>query len=380
MDGQQLASHTVASLAGIVSGSVAGDGGVVIQRARTISQACAGDITFLDGSRHERSLRMSNASAALVPEEFRGDGIKLELVRVRDPLDAFVRIFQLLHHRERPRTTGIHATASISPTAQIGQNVGIGPFVVIGEQVVIGDGCQIHASVVIEDRCRLGNAVVLHPHAVLYADTILGNRVIVHAGAVLGKDGFGFRVHKGRHVRVPQLGHLEIEDDVEVGANTTIDRSTFDVTRVGQGTKIDNQVQVGHNCQIGAHNVFVSQVGIAGSCKTGDYVTVAGQAGICNQVTIGDRATVAASSGVMNHVPAGTTVMGLPGEPEHEARRIYATIRRLPEMRHELRDAQKALADLLARINQLAGSSDTTVDLAVSSPPADGESSLKKSA
>src|SRR5205807_3439123 len=164
------------------------------------------------------------------------------------------------------------------------------PFAAVGEGTVVGARCRLHSGAVVGRHCRLGDDVVLYPNAVLYDGTVLGSRVIIHANAVIGADGFGYRLQNGRHVKVPQLGHVELGDDVEIGACTTIDRGTFQATRIGAGTKIDNLVQIGHNCKIGRHNLLVSQMGIAGSSTTGDYVVMAGQVGIADHIHIGDRA------------------------------------------------------------------------------------------
>src|SRR5205807_1025225 len=186
------------------------------------------------------------------------------------------------------------------------------------EGSILGARCQVHPGAVLGRHCRLGDDVVVYPNAVLYDGTVLGSRVIIHANAVLGADGFGYRQQSGKHVKVPQLGHVEIADDVEIGACSTIDRGTFDATRVGEGTKIDNLVQIGHNCQIGRHNLLVSQVGIAGSSSTGDYVVAAGQAGIVDHVHIGQGAVIGGQSGVSKNVPAGQRVLGAPARPERE--------------------------------------------------------------
>jgi UDP-3-O-[3-hydroxymyristoyl] glucosamine N-acyltransferase len=214
----------------------------------------------------------------------------------------------------------------------------------VAEDCVIGARCRIYSGVAIGARCRLGDDVTLYPNAVLYAGTILGNRVTVHANAVLGADGFGYRTQNGRHVKVPQLGHVEIGDDCEVGACTTIDRGTFAATRVGEGTKIDNLVQIGHNCQIGRHNLFVSQMGIAGSSSTGDYVVVAGQAGIVDHVHIGERAMIGAQAGVTKEVPPGLRVLGSPATPEREQKRALMTMERLPEMRKDIQRIKQQLS------------------------------------
>src|SRR5207248_330249 len=195
----------------------------------------------------------------------------------------------------------------------------------------------LHAGVVVGADCLLGDDVVLYPNAVLYDGTIVGDRVIVHANAVLGADGFGYRFQNGRHVKVPQLGHVEIGSDVEIGACTTIDRGTFQATKIGAGTKIDNLVQIGHNCRIGQHNLLVSQMGIAGSSSTGDYVVVAGQVGIVSHVNIGDRVVIGGQAGVTKDVADGQRILGSPATPEREQKKILMSLEKLPEIRRELR-------------------------------------------
>jgi UDP-3-O-[3-hydroxymyristoyl] glucosamine N-acyltransferase len=227
--------------------------------------------------------------------------------------------------------------------AVIGPDASIFPFAVVGEGTVVGARCQLHSGVVIGRNCRIGDDVILYPNAVLYDGTVLGQRVIVHANAVLGADGFGYRLQKGRHVKVPQLGLVEIGDDVEIGACTTIDRGTFQATTVGPGTKIDNLVMVGHNCQVGGHNLIVSQVGIAGSCTTGDYVVLAGQVGIADHVHIGDRSVIGARAGVPKDVPADQRMLGAPATPEREQKRILMSLDKLPDIRRDVRRIKEHL-------------------------------------
>jgi len=233
--------------------------------------------------------------------------------------------------------------AAVHYSVQLGPDVSIHPFACIGEGTVIGARGRIYPGCVVGRFCRLGDDVTLYPNAVLYDGTILGHRVTVHANAVLGADGFGYRQQGGRHIKVPQLGHVEVGDDVEVGACTTIDRGTFQPTRIGEGTKIDNLVMVAHNCRIGRHNLLVSQMGIAGSSSTGDYVIVAGQVGIVDHVHVGDRAIIGAGSGVPQDVPAGECVLGAPARPAREQKRILLTLDKLPEMRRDLERVKKHL-------------------------------------
>jgi len=223
------------------------------------------------------------------------------------------------------------------------------PFAYVGEDSVIGEGSTLYPGAVVGDRCTLGREVVIRPNAVLYDDVMLGDRVEIHSGTVIGGDGFGYRMVDGRHVKVPQTGRVEIASDVEVGSNCTIDRATFEATRIGEGTKIDNLVMIGHNNQIGKHNLLCGQVGIAGSCKTGDYVVMAGQAGIKDKTEIGDQVIVGAQAGVHRNIPSGSQVLGSPAIPLREQRRLFQVIARLPEMHKQLRELAAQVALLMGR-------------------------------
>ncbi len=348
--GRGLVQNTVTRLAELVQGRVHGEERIIVA-ARPLNEAGPDDITFLESDRHLRQLKKCQAHTAIVPaalivrrhELVSADGTPLTLIEVNDPLTAFVAVVRHLHGQAVEPPPGIDARAIIHPTAQIGAEATLHPFAVIGEGSVVGARCRLYSGVVIGRNCRLGDDVVLHPHVVLYDGTILGHRVIVHANAVLGADGFGYRFQGGRHVKMPQFGYVEVGDDVEIGAGTTIDRGTFQATRIGAGTKIDNLVQIGHNCQIGKHNLFVSQVGIAGSCGTGDYVVIAGQVGVADHVHIEDRAVIGARSGVVRDVPAGERMLGAPARPESEEKRILLSLSRLPELCREVRQVKQKL-------------------------------------
>jgi UDP-3-O-[3-hydroxymyristoyl] glucosamine N-acyltransferase len=314
---------------------------LLIDAARPLGEAGPGDITFVENEKNAHYLHTCAASAAVVPLSFPVNG--RVLIRVADPLAAFVTIVRHLHGEAEASASGIDPNAFIHPTARIGDAPSIFPFAAIGEGSTVGARCRIHSGAVVGRHCRLGEDVTLYPNSVLYDGTVLGNRVIVHANAVLGADGFGYRLHEGRHVKVPQLGYVEIGDDVEVGACTTIDRGTFQATRIGSGTKIDNLVQVGHNCQVGQHNLFVSQLGIAGSSSTGDFVVIAGQVGITDHVHIGTGATIGAKAGVTKDVPAGQRMLGAPATPEREQKRILMSLEKLPELRKDVRRIKQHL-------------------------------------
>jgi UDP-3-O-[3-hydroxymyristoyl] glucosamine N-acyltransferase len=328
-------SATIRQLAELVHGRVVGDPDLEITAAQPLGEACPGCITFAENARYAPQLHASTASAAVVPDNWQANG--LTIIQVADPLGAFVTIMRQLHGRPEPPTHGIDARSSVDPSAVIGAEPSIHPFAVIGAGTIMGARCRIFSGVSIGRDCRIGDDVTIYPNVVLYDGTLVGSRVIIHANAVIGADGFGYRFLNGRHVKVPQLGHVEIGDDVEIGACTTIDRGTFQATRVGEGTKIDNLVQVAHNCQIGRHNLLVSQMGIAGSSTTGDYAVIAGQAGIRDHVHIGKGAVVGAQAGVARDVADGERVLGSPATPEREQKRIMMSLDRLPEIRRDIR-------------------------------------------
>jgi UDP-3-O-[3-hydroxymyristoyl] glucosamine N-acyltransferase len=332
---------TVRQLAELVNGQVHGDADLVIAAARPLGEAQPGDITFVEDAKHASQLVACPAAAAVVPASVATGG--KVLIRVADPLTAFVTIVRHLHGRAEPPPHGIDPRAAIHPSAQIGPDASIFPFAVVGEGSVVGARCRIHSGAVVGRYCRLGDDVTLYANAVLYDDTVLGHRVMVHANAVLGADGFGYRFQNGRHAKVPQLGHVAVADDVEVGACTTIDRGTFGPTRVGAGTKIDNLVQIAHNCQVGRHNLLVSQMGMAGSSTTGEYVVIAGQVGMVGHIHIGDRAVIGAKAGVTKDVPAGQRMLGAPATPEREQKRVLISLEKLPDMRRDLRRIKQHL-------------------------------------
>ena len=341
---------TVEQLAALVSGRLRGDGSVSISSARPVSEARSGDITFIENERYAKMLRTSPASAAIVGPHFKRVPTEPEIpcIEVDDPMKAFLAVRMHLVGEPKPRWVGIDPRSYVSPTAKIGENVAIYPFAYVGDDTVIGDGVTLHAGAVVGERCQLGHDVILHANVVLYNEVILGNRVEIHSGTVIGGDGFGYRLMEGRHVKVPQTGRVEIGDDVEIGANCAVDRATFEATRIGEGSKIDNLVMIGHNNQIGRHNLLCGQVGIAGSCKTGDYVVMAGQAGIKDQIEIGDRVVVGAQAGVHRHLPTGQHVLGSPAIPIREQHRIFQMIARLPEMHRQLRELSAQIALLTA--------------------------------
>jgi UDP-3-O-[3-hydroxymyristoyl] glucosamine N-acyltransferase len=326
---------TVRHLAELVQGKVHGNPEQVITGAHSLEEAKTGEITFVETDRHAVRLKKSQASAAVVSEHLETNG--LTVIRVADPLAAFVQIARVFQRISADVVVGIDPRANVHPTARISSQSSVHAFATIGPGVVVGDRCLVSCGVSIGAHCRIGNDVTLHPNVVLYDQTIIGDRVVIHANAVIGADGFGYRLQDGRQVKVPQLGNVEIGCDVEIGAGSTIDRGTFGATRIGDGTKIDNQVQVAHNVQIGRHNLLVSQVGVAGSVRTGDYVIVAGQAGLADHVNVGDGVVVGAKSGVFRDVGPGERVLGAPAMAERNQKRIFVCLDKLPDLLRDMK-------------------------------------------
>jgi UDP-3-O-[3-hydroxymyristoyl] glucosamine N-acyltransferase len=332
---------TVRQLAEWVQGELLGDPDLAITNARTLMEAEPGDITFVESEKNLSAWHTSRASAAVVPAATPVNG--RPVIRVPDPLMAFVDIVRHLRGRPVEPQGTVHPNAFIHPTAKLAPGASVGPFAAIGEGTTVGERATIGAGVVVGRFCNLGRDVILHPRSVIYDDCVIGDRVTIHSGAVIGADGFGYRIQQGQHVKVPQLGWVEIENDVEVGACSTIDRGTFGPTRIGAGTKIDNLVMIGHNCQIGRHNVLCGQVGIAGSCTTGDYVVMAGQVGLADHVTIGSRVTIGARSGVAAEIPSDSNVLGAPAVPLQEQKRLLISLKRLPDLRDDVKRIKKHL-------------------------------------
>ncbi len=336
----------LAELAELVGGSLLGGGETFIDRAAVLADAGPGAITFIDHVDKLPRLAKYQAAAVVVPAD--AESVSLPAIRVDDVAAAFTAIVRHFRPSRSAVAGGISPQAVVSPSAKLGPRVQVHAGATIGDDVELAAECVIHSGVRILAGCRLAEQVTVYPNAVLYEDTIVGPRVIIHAGAILGAFGFGYKTVDGRHQLTSQQGYVVIEADVEIGANSTIDRGTYGPTVIGEGTKLDNQVQVGHNCRIGRHNLLCAQVGIAGSTTTEEHVVLAGQAGIKDHVRIGRGAVVGAMSGITNDVPAGVRMLGLPATPEREQKLMLAHHRKLPEIRRQLKS-------LLAQAEQAAG-------------------------
>jgi len=341
--------RTLREIAEHVGGRVCGDPDTVIRSAATLSEAHAGDITFLANRKYERQLETTEAGAVIVGREM--PGLRVPLLVVEDPYFAFTQVLVLLHGHRRHKAVGVSPRASIAPTAVIGADCHIHDFVTVADNVRIGNGCVIYPCVYIGEGAHIGNGTVIDANAVIHEGSRVGSRVIIHANATIGSDGFGFATHDGVHHKIPQIGIVVIEDDVEIGASCSIERGTLGETVIGQGSKVGDLVTIGHGARVGPHSLLVAQVGIAGSATLGHHCVLGGQVGVVGHIKIGNHVTIGAQAGVINSIPDGETVAGAPAIDVNNARRAYAMIPYLPQMRQEIRSLQNQLEKLAAAVN-----------------------------
>jgi UDP-3-O-[3-hydroxymyristoyl] glucosamine N-acyltransferase len=330
-------------LARAAGGRAEGDGDPEVAGVAPLDRAGPADLSFLAHPKYAVYLPASRAGVILVSEELSGqvpaDRPRIVAGNVHRALAA---ILPILHPEAAPEA-GIHPSAEVHPDAVVGPEVRIEAYAVVGAGARVGERVRVGAHTVVGPGCELAADVQLHPHVTLYRGTRVGARTIVHSGARLGVDGFGYVWSEGGHRKVPQVGGCTIGEDVEIGANTTIDRGSIGQTEIGDGVKIDNLVHIGHNVRIGAHTIIISQVGISGSTTIGRGVTLAGQAGLPGHIHIGDGATVAAQAGVFGDVPAGAVYSGYPARPHREALRAQAGLFRLPRLMERLRAVERAV-------------------------------------
>jgi UDP-3-O-[3-hydroxymyristoyl] glucosamine N-acyltransferase len=323
-----------------VDGTVVGDGEIEISGVAAIEEARAGEITFISNPKYLSNLNTTGASAVIVSKEV--TQADKALLCVTHPKLAFARILTLFS-QEPYQPRGIDSNAWVSPTAKLGKDLTLYPFVYIGDRCSIGDRVTLYPGVYVGEDSSIGEDSILYPNVSVYSRTLIGSRVILHSGVVVGSDGFGYEKEGRKNVKIPQVGRVEIEDDVEIGANTTIDRATFSKTVIRKGVKIDNLVQVAHNVTIGEDSIIVAQVGISGSTKIGSNVTLAGQVGVVPQVEIGDNVKVGAQAGVTHDLPANQGYLGSPALPHREFLRAITTFPKLPEMKKTLLDLEKRI-------------------------------------
>jgi len=346
-------------IAELLGGELSGDGEIDIQRVAKIEDAGPGDITFLANLKYKKFVPGTGASALLTSQDVILDEIKersvpLHIVKVKDPYLSFLRLVDAFHPAAEPLKAGIHPTAIIGQGTTIPGDVAIGALVVIGDHCTIGSRASIYPGTIIGDRVTIGDGSILQPNVTVREGCRLGRSVIVHSGTVIGSDGFGFAPKDdGTYEKVPQRGIVVIEDDVEIGANCTIDRATLGETRICKGAKLDNLIQVAHNVTIGENTVIAAQTGISGSAKVGKNCQLGGQVGLTGHIRLADRTTIGAKSGVPKSIPEpGQTHFGYPAFEIRETLRIQAAMRQLPSLLTELRELRQRIAEIEKQFKQ----------------------------
>jgi UDP-3-O-[3-hydroxymyristoyl] glucosamine N-acyltransferase len=342
-------SFTAAQIAEQIGGEVLGDGTVELTGLAPAEHARPGDLTFAENAAYFAAAEASQATAVLVTGDLPAS--KKVLVRVANARVAMAKALAIFFPPDG-LPCGIHPDAAIADSAQIDPTAHIGPHCVVGARVRLGARSVLMGGNHLGRDCQIGCDVCLHPNVVIYAKTQIGHRVIIHAGTVIGSDGYGYVFDQGRHRKMPQVGHLVIHDDVEIGANAAIDRGALGATVIGPGTKIDNLVHVAHNVVLGRHCLIMGQVGFAGSTTLGDYCVVASQSGISGHLKLGNQVTIGAKSGVMRDIPDGGRVLGIPAAPDKQAKRQWVGVQQLPELIRRLRELEQEVAQLRAKVGE----------------------------
>lgn len=335
-----------------LGGDLTGDGEIEITGVSGINEARPSQITFVANPKYLAAVATTQASAIIIGHGLNGNG--KPTIHVENPYWAFVRVLEMFAPAKEQRPLpGVHETAIIGKNVKLGERVSIQPFAYIGDNVEIGDGTLIHPFVYIGEGTQIGADGLIYPHVNIREDITIGDRVIIHCGAVIGSDGFGFAPVSNRHHKIPQIGTVVIEDDVEIGANTTIDRATLSETVIKRGTKLDNLVQIAHNVVIGEDCCLAAQVGIAGSTTLGDRVNIAGHGGAAGHLTLGADSIVYAKSAVTKDMPPGSHLSGFPARPHKQELRVHAATRKLPELLPEFARLQKRVEELESKIQEL---------------------------
>ncbi len=338
---------TARQIAEMIDGRVEGNENAAVNSFAKIEEGREGAISFLSNPKYTHYLYDTRSTIVLVNEDLELERpVSATLIRVKNAYEAVARLLQL-YDSMKPRKTGIDPLASVSPSATIGKDVYIGAFACIGDGVVIGDGCQVYPHVVIGDGVKLGESCLLYPHVTIYQGCRLGSHVTIHAGSVIGADGFGFAPNTEGYNKIPQIGIVVIEDNVEIGANTCVDRSTMGQTVIHKGVKLDNLIQVAHNCEIGENTVMSAQVGMAGSTKIGAWCMVGGQAGFAGHIHVADKTFVGAQCGVISDTKGnGEELIGSPAMNPREFFKAVAYWKRMGDMSKELRELKKKVEEL----------------------------------
>jgi UDP-3-O-[3-hydroxymyristoyl] glucosamine N-acyltransferase len=340
------AERDLGEIAEYIGGELVGNPSVKIRGVAGIEDAQPGDLTFLANPRYAGFLETSSASAVIVGRGTKTEGVGIPLIKHSNPYFAFTRVIKLFVETERKYPEGTHPTAVLGEEVKVERGVHIGPHVVLEKGVWLKRNSTVLGGSFIGANSTVGENSLLYSNVTIRENVEIGKGVIIHSGTVIGSDGFGYAKEKGIHHKIPQIGGVRIEDDVEIGANVTIDRATLGVTRIGRGTKIDNLVQIGHNVDIGENCIIVAQVGIGGSTRVGNDSILAGQVGLAGHIRIGNRVVIGAQSGVTKDIPDDTTVFGYPAREIHKAKRIEAHLSRLHLYIQRLQELERKLKDM----------------------------------
>ncbi len=331
-------------IAKLIGGVVIGDGNTQITGICGIREAGPGHLTFIANSKYQHLLETTRASAVITSRDI--PSAPLPIIQADNPSLAFAKLASLVNPEVEQRPHGISPKAVLGKRVRLGKGAAIQAFAVIEDEVEIGDRTVIYSGCYIGRRTRIGNDCLIYPNVSIREKVEVGHRVIIHSGTSIGSDGFGFATVQGIHHKIPQIGTVAIQDDVEIGANVTIDRARFGKTIIGKGTKIDNLVQIAHNVEVGPNSIIVAQAGISGSTKLGRNVVLAGQSGVVGHITIGDNVMVGAQAGVSKSVPPNTNVWGYPAKPHARAKRVNAAVQRLPELFDKVQQLQRRLESM----------------------------------
>ena len=339
-------------IAEYIQGVIVGDENASVHTFAKIEEGVSGALSFLSNPKYTHYIYDTQSSIVLVNKDFEPEReVKTTLIKVDNAYESLAKLMTL-YEASIPKKTGIDPLASIATSAKIGENVYIGPFACIEEGVVIGDNAFIHPHVTVGYNAKVGENTILYPHVTIYHDCRVGNNCILHAGSVVGADGFGFAPSPEGYEKIPQLGIAVLEDDVEIGANTCIDRATMGATIIHKGVKLDNLIQVAHNVEVGSHTVMASQVGVAGSAKIGEWCMFGGQVGVAGHIKVGDHVNVGAQSGIPGNTKSGQTLMGYPAIDPRQFAKSAAIYKKLPEMYTELGRLQKEIEELKKQSNK----------------------------
>ncbi len=339
-------SFSAKQIAEVLQGEVLGDASVMVGNFSKIESGKAGTLSFLSNPKYEHFLYTTEASVVLVNQDFTPQKeVKATLIKVPNAYAALATLLEMVNAL-KPQKQGIEQPSFIHETATVGENAYVGAFAYVGQQSTLGKGCKIYPHVFVGDGVQIGDGTVIYAGAKIYDGCKIGNNCIIHAGAVIGSDGFGFAPENGVYRKIPQLGVVVIEDDVEIGANTTIDRAVMEETRIGKGTKLDNLIQVAHNVQIGENTVMAAQVGISGSSKVGSGCMIGGQVGIGGHISIGDGSNIGAQAGIISNIPEGQNLIGSPAIPVKNFFRSSVIFSKLPDMYQQINKLQKQVDKL----------------------------------